>query len=109
MRPATDGTSRDGGRDGQGAPETHDNVPIPRRPARWHNLPAASRQLYATALRLPPAAIAYRYVVTTQGADLAAGIAFRFVTYLLPLIGSLLALAGVVLRDPGRRARMTQR
>lgn len=107
MRPAANRTDPDGADDGQRGLETHATDQPSRHTAWWQNIRAVGQRLRTRALRLSPFAIAYRYLVVSQGLDLAAGIAFRLLTYLIPLIGTILATIGLVLRDPEIRARVT--
>jgi uncharacterized BrkB/YihY/UPF0761 family membrane protein len=71
-------------------------------------LSALYQRLLDRALRIQPVAIAYRYFTVVQHLDLAAGIAFRLLTYLVPLLGTVLATVGLILRDPEIRARVTE-
>src|SRR5215831_13580104 len=100
MRPSAGPSSPDSADETPPAPATERGDRNPLRAAWWSARFAWFQRLYNRALRTPLGASINRYVTIAMGLDLAAGIAFRLLTYLLPLLGTVLATLGLVLHDP---------
>jgi membrane protein len=107
MRPSASPSSQDNADKAPHAPATESRDRNPLHAAWWRAVFAWFQRLFARAIRTPLGASIHRYVTIAQGLDLAAGIAFRLLTYLLPLLGTVLATLGLVLRDPEHLEQIT--